>query len=280
MSKHLLLNGTFHNEDTPLVTASCRGFRYGDGLFETLRVKDNAIQLQDYHLERLWTGLQSLCFELPTHFTPAFISSEILRICKKNHHENLARVRLQVFRGEGGINDPVSDIPNYIIQTWSFNPALQQLNNNGLIVDIYPHGRKAIDAFSPLKTNNYLLYLMAARWAKDHQLNESLVLNVYNRIADASIANVFYVKDGKLYTPATTEGGIDGVMRRFILANARQWNIQATETLITLADLQSADEILLTNAISGVRWVKQLGETTYTNSVATQLYALLQRHIK
>ncbi len=78
-----------------------------------------------------------------------------------------ARVRICFFRGDGGIFDPISHRPNYIIQTWELPENYTELNSNGLELLVYPAGRKSCDQFSNLKSNNALLYLMAAKYAKD-----------------------------------------------------------------------------------------------------------------
>ncbi|MEB3088276.1 aminotransferase class IV, partial [Parvimonas sp. D4] len=86
--------------------------------------------------------------------------------------------------------------PYFLIQSWPLQPATQELNENGLVIDIYKDARKTADLFSSIKSNNYLPYLMGALWAKEHHLNDAILLNPDNRVADATIANVFIVKDG------------------------------------------------------------------------------------
>src|SRR4051812_14758937 len=98
-------NGKLYKEHTPVIGADNRGLRYGDGLFETIKIKNGALLFIDDHFARLWNGLKLLQFELPKHFHTDLLEKEILALAKKNGHETLARVRLNVFRGDGGLYD-------------------------------------------------------------------------------------------------------------------------------------------------------------------------------
>jgi len=189
----------------------------------------------------------------------------------------LARVRLNLFRGEGGVNDPVSHSPQYIIETWPLERAFTPPDSNGLDVGVFPEGRKAIDAYSNLKTNNYLVYLQGALWAKEQQLNECLILNTHDRIADAGISNLFYVKDGIVHTPPLTEGGVAGVLRRYLINELPGWGMDIREASISPETLEDAEEIFLTNAITGIRWVKRFRGKKYAHPLSADICNLLEK---
>ena len=270
-------NGKVLPSGTAVLAADNRGFRYGDGLFETIKVKAGRLLLEQYHFERLLAGVRLLQFEPSPFFTAEKLAGQILELCKKNGHQALARVRLVVFRGDGGLYDPVNYRPNYIIQTWALPAGGSELNENGLVIDIFPEGRKSCDALANLKSNNYLLYVLAALYARGHQLNDCLVLNNYGRIADSTIANLFYCKRGQLYTPPLTEGGVAGVMRRHLLQVLPGIGLPVQEKETSPEDLEDADEVFLTNALKGIRWVRSFGTVTYgcqlTTSISQQLSA-------
>jgi len=113
---------------------------------------------------------------------------------------------------------------------------------------------------------------MAAGWAKEKKLNDAFLLNNFNRLADATIANVFIVKDGKVKTPSLSEGCVSGVMRRHLLACMRKENIPVEETQIETEEIFEANEIFLTNAVNGIRWVKQCGKSNYNLQLAKYLF--------
>ncbi|GAC1536841.1 MAG: branched-chain-amino-acid transaminase [Sediminibacterium sp.] len=268
----LFYKGKLKQSGTPLISPDNRSFRYGDGCFETMKMVDGKIRLAHLHVERLFASLDLLRFRLPAYFTPAYLEKNLLALARKNHHEALARIRLTVFRGDGGLYDAVDHFPHHLLQSWALNPVANELNENGLVMDIFTDARKVCDRYSQVKSNNYLSYVMAALWAKEQKLNDAILLNPYDRIADATIANVFIVKDGVVITPALTEGAVNGVMRRHLLHCLRKENMPVLEGQVTVDDVMQAAEVFLTNAMYGIRWVKQVGESRYAHAVSKMLY--------
>ena len=144
-----------------------------------------------------------------------------------------------------------------------------ELNEKGLVIDVFPEARKSCDKFATIKSNNCLPYIMAAIYGKQHRLNETIILNAKDRVADTTIANLFIVDDKKLITPPLSEGCVCGVMRKHIIDMDLPFKV--IERPLTIADLENADEIFLTNAITGVRWVGQFRENNYGNAAAVIL---------
>lgn len=269
---HFLYNGKFYKTGKLIISADNRSFRFGDGLFETMLMHNENIPLLKYHFERLFTSLHLLKFELPGYFTALYLSEQIKKTAQKNQHEKLARIRVTVFRGDGSLYEYENNFPNYIIQTWQPQADVLKYNKKGLAIDVYTKARKTCDDFSHIKSNNYLPYLMAALWAKENKLDDAIILNTYNRIADATIANIFLVKDGKIKTPALSEGCVSGVMRKFLLQLLLKENIPYEETKIYTDEIAEADELFLTNAVSGMRWIRQCGNHHYKNALVMFLY--------
>lgn len=273
----LFYNGKFSKTGKPLISPDNRSFRYGDGFFETMKMVNGKIQLADYHFERLFSSLELLQFQKPDYFTADYLRLQAETLAKKNYHHKLARIRLTVFRGDGSLYEVSNHFPHHLIQTWELSPTNNSLNENGLTIGIFKDAIKVCDRFSAVKSNNYLSYVMAALWAKQQKLNDAVLLNPYNRIADATIANIFIVKDGMIKTSALTEGPVNGVMRRHLLQSIKQANMPVEETQLTVEELEQASEIFLTNSIYGIKWVKQLGENKYTNQIASLLYKKMIR---
>ena len=267
----ICFNGRIVRGNEPHLLVSNRGYRYGDGLFETMKVVKGIILSEVYHFERLFGGLSLLKFTVPKLFTTEKLAEDILHLCKKNECENLARVRLSVFRGNGGLYDE-DRTPGYIIECWPLNVSVNRLNENGLVIDIFPDAQKSCDKFSNLKSANFLPYSMAAQYARENKLNDSLILNTSNRIADSTVANVFIEKDGIIITPALKEGCVNGVMRRSLVEKLRAMSYELREAELTINDLQTADEVFLTNAINGIRWVRQFRDKIYTNEKTVDIY--------
>ncbi len=272
MALYTKLNGKFVKEEDVRISPNNRSFRYGDGFFETFKIHEGKILLADLHFERLFNSLRLLHFDLAVFLTAEYFKEQVLELIKKNRHEKLARVRLTIFRGDGGLLDDVSHFPNHLIQSWPLNEATNVFNQNGLVTDVYTEARKVADHFSAVKSNNYLSYAMAALWAKKNRLNDCFLLNPFDHITDSTIANVFIVSDGVIKTPPLCDGPVNGVMRRHLLASFKINDIAYEESSVSALDLENASEIFVTNAISGIKWVRQFKNRTFENTVSSGLH--------
>jgi len=272
MPGFFMYDGKYFPDSTPVLGPDSRAFRYGDGIFETMRVSQGQIPLAKYHFIRCFAGLNTLGFDIPALFTPGKLEQNILALCRKNNHLENARVRISIFRGNGGLFDPESHRPQYLIQTWDLPEHYKKMNDNGLELTIYPSGRKSCDPLSNLKSNNALIYVMAAKYAKDQKCNEALVLNTTGKIADATIANLFWVKDGTIFTNPISDGIVAGVMREFLIDNLLRKGMQVSLQSIDPDELLEADEIFLTNALYGIRWVGSLGKNQFRKETSSLLY--------
>lgn len=277
-------NWLFYNEeiipvDTPIISAANRGLRFGDGLFETIKVVKGQMPLFDWHMERLNHGLATLQMQLPVHYTPDYITQIILDLCSRNNIEGAARVRMTIVRGNGTLfatEDPHASI---IIQAEPMANDYLALNETGYKIDICPGIQKSTDKLANLKSNNYLPYVMAAQYARQHQLNDCLVLNMHNRICDGTIANIYYIHQYNIYTPPLSEGGVAGVMRSYLLATLPEAGYTVHEKICTPEDLETADEAFLTNALYGIRWVGAFRDKTYSNKMVDELYKVMMKEL-
>jgi branched-chain amino acid aminotransferase len=266
------LNGKWLNEAKANISINNRSFRYGDGVFETIRLSNGQVLLWQHHWDRLSSALQTLQFQVPSFFTATYLQQQVLELTHKNGHQQLARIRLTIFRGNGGLYDPENHFPNCLIQSWPLNEALQSPNTNGLVIGIYQNGLKAADGLANLKSNNYLLYAMAALHARQQHWNDALVLNHRGTLADATIANLFILKDGMAITPPLSDGPVAGTMRRHLLEQLPAIGFEVKEQSLVPEDLLLADEVFLTNAIYGIKWVQRLEEKSYGCRQTTGIY--------
>ena len=276
MADYFIYNGQVFSAGDKIIGPTSRALRYGDGLFETLRMKQGRIPLADFHFDRLFRGLNTLQFPVPSAFNIDFLLKQIDQCASANYLLDEARVRLNVFRSEGILQSPTDNSPNFIIEATALDPAYTNLNAEGWTVDIYPHARKSCDLFSPLKHNNFQPYLMAALFANAHHLDDAIVLNQYERIADSKTANIFLVTNNVIITNPVEEGCVDGVLRRFLSQKMKGAKIDLCWKAIHIHDLLDADEVFLTNAVAQMRWVKQFRKKSFSNKVSKQLFQLLK----
>ncbi len=270
---HFIFNGKLYEQSAPVIGAANRGLRYGDGLFETMKMLDGNIIHQADHFQRLWEGMDALQFEKPSLFTKGNLITAIKKLAVKNGHEKAARIRLNVFRGDGGLYDAVNNTPNYIIETCELPPSSGLWNSNGLVAGIYEDVKKSCDKISNIKHNNYLPYVMAALKAKKEKWNDAIILNQFERIADSTIANIFLIKNETVITPALTEGCVAGVMRKSLVSHLNLDNFKCEEAAVTVEDILNADEVFFTNSIYNIRWVQRIGDAIYDNAFTQKIYA-------
>ena len=268
----LNLNGNYVEEKTPVIRADNRAFRYGDGLFETMKVVVGSIRLRDLHFERLFKGMETLQIMLQGFINADLFEEQIRKTILKNRISGPARVRLTVYRGDGGLYDFNNTSAGYVIQVWSLSSSSMSMNDSGLKVGLYEGGRKAVDELSNIKSNNYLVYVMGAIQARKYQHNDCIILNTNGRVCDSTIANVFYVKDGTIFTPTLSEGCVAGVMRSYLLSQLPSQGYNVIEKETTTEDLLNADEMFLTNAVSGLRWVGEFKEKKYVNTIGSKIF--------
>ena len=266
-------NGKLLKEGTTIIGADSRALRYGDGLFETIKIKNGKIELADEHFARLWKGMQVLQFDVPKHFSPEKLEEQIIALAKKNTHQSGARVRLSIIRGDGGLFDAKNHTPYFIIQTWPLPDGNGEWNSNGLVAGIYSEVKKSCDILSNLKHNNYLPYVLAALQAKKEKWNDAILLNAAGNICDSTIANIFLVKDEIIYTPALSDGFVAGVMRQTLLQFLKANNYQMEERAVTQVELFAADEVFFTNSMYNIRWVQSIANVDYANTFTQKIYA-------
>lgn len=274
------INGTVIESQEAFLSLNNRSFRYGDGVFETIRYANGKIQLLDKHIERLKQAMKLLGFEKNTRLTENNLRQQILKLIEKNKIEDRgARIRLTVYRKDGGFYTPVSNECEFVIECAPLDNASYALNKNGLTIDIFQEYRKSIDKLSNMKSCNALLYVLASVFAKNNQLDDAIMLNKNLTITESSNANIFAVKNGVLYTPPLSDGCIDGVMRSHIIELARRQKISVYEVSLAMNVLLNSDELFLTNAISGIKWIGAYKTKRFYNNMSKILIEKLNETI-
>jgi branched-subunit amino acid aminotransferase/4-amino-4-deoxychorismate lyase len=261
------LNGHLASMYEPAVPFSNRAFRYGDALFETIRLCNNKIMFLRDHLNRLKLGMTVLRMNLPAEFTTENLYDLITQLLKKNVHAPHARIRLTVFRNPGGFYTPETNDISFLIETEE-TPEPYALNSKGLWVDIFADIKKPINKLSNLKTGSALIYVMAGLARQSMKLDECLMVNENGSICESISGNLFVVKNGTLYTPPLSEGCIAGIMRKQVMSIAHERKILTFESAISTYNLMNADEAFITNSVYGVRWIGQFKDKFYTNKMS------------
>ncbi|MCI0922122.1 aminotransferase class IV [Sphingobacterium rhinopitheci] len=269
-------NGTLVPQETNIITADSRAFRYGDGLFETMLYQNGEIRFLPFHVERLQSSMERLHFDNPQKFDEYFIkiaTDELIR--KNNMIGQRVRVRLIVYRDGGGLYAPISNKAGFIIQVDRIITSLKD-KKIGLIVGLYEEYKKSYSDLSDIKSNNALIYVMAGLYKQKFDFDDVLIINQEGYLCEGLSSNVFVYYEKTLYTPALNQGCINGVMRRVVMDIAEAEGIPVVEAQINPAIMKKADEIFCTNAIQGIQWVMGYKQKRYFNKISRVLQERLK----
>ena len=233
----------------------------------------------NYHYKRLSSALKKLKIDEDQHFRIEELNSNILNLIELNNIQQGGVVRLSVYRTGSGTYLPNSNKLSYIIEIKKSSLNLYQTNDKGLKIDVFNDLLKPINFLSPYKVANAQLYVLASIYFKEHELDDVLIKNNNDNIIETTNSNFFISSNGVLYTPPLSEGCVGGIMRMQVINLAISNGMLVYENPIHIQHLLSADEIIITNAINGIRWVGQYKDKRYYNGLAEKLTDLLNQEI-
>ncbi len=239
-----------------------RAFKYGDALFETIRVFNGKIPFFDYHFERLLAGMQILNFDYKNSINKEFL---LLNIHKIIQHKGNHRLRLSVFRNGGGRYTPNDNSIQFCIE----QEELEQpffLKKEALHIGIVPHILKNYSYISHLKTTNCLPYIIAAQYKEEQAWDDALLINSNHHIIECISSNFFMIHNNKIYTPPLDSGCVGGTMRAILLD---YFNIIEKDIPINELDNPN-NSYFITNAIQGIQPISSINEKKYNISPITK----------
>lgn len=264
-------NGFIYKDDEAIFTAKNRGFRYGDALFETIRIVNGKACFLEDHFIRLKKGMETLKMKPGGNISFNDLKEQIEKLLEKNHINKGGRIRLSVFRSADGMYAPKNQTKSYVIEAKPFGDNYYTLNEKGLVIDTYNELRRSRNPLSQIKTTNSIPNVLAGIYKDENNLDECIVLNDLGRITEAISSNIFLYKNHNIYTPSLEEGCMDGVMRKQILKVASEMNINIFEGMLNGSMLLQADEMFLTNAIRGIQWVGSYRQKRYFNKATKEI---------
>jgi len=268
-------NGTILSNDAPTIHAGNRGYLYGDGVFESIRIMNGVPLNLENHVRRMIEGSKAIKIRPASFFTTEFFYDKIVELCNKSEITEGGRCRISLDRVTGGAYKPDSNEATFYIEVYPYETNNFELNSKGLEIDQYSDIKKQKNFLSNYKTKSGLIYVMAAINATERKLDDVLIANDRGGILESSSCNLFVVSNGVLYTPGLEEGCLAGTMRMQIINLALNNGIKVYECNILPQNLLAADEIFFTNAIRGVNWVSGYRTKRYFNTMSRKFVALL-----
>lgn len=237
-----IVEGISFNQDN-------RSFKYGDGLFESMRVFNGKIFNRQAHENRLNQGLETLKLSLQKPISIIF--DEVEDLLLKNNIDKGGFARLMFFRDSKGTFTPDTNQAAYLIECTRNERNQFELAEAAIETVVFHDYKKPISKLSNIKKNNALLYVLASIYAKEQGADDALLINENGHVVESTNANIFLLIEGQLLTPPLSDGPLDGTLRKLILQN-----FTVEERSFSESDMECAEEVFLTNA-HGVRWIKK-----------------------
>lgn len=273
-------NGEIVGENVNL-SINNRAFLYGDGVFETMKIVNYKILFFEDHYFRLMASMRILRMEIPMNFTMEYLENEILNLARINNFQGAARVRFTVFRNDGGYYLPNSNEISFLINIKPLENQLYKIENSNYEVELFKDFYITKHLLSTLKTTNKILNITASIFAKENDYDNCLILNDSKNIVEAINGNIFMVIGNKLTTPPISEGCLNGIMRKQILNLAKKIDfLEVEEAIISPFDLQKADELFITNVISGIQPISKYRKKYFTNQLTNELLIKLNTLVR
>lgn len=247
--RQVWLSGVFLDEAGANVSAFDRGFLYGDGLFETMRVCRGRVPLLTAHLSRLEEGLNLMRFEeAPSVAVLTEAAGELIR--RNRVDEGI--LRLQITRGTGarGYSPQGAGSPTAFLSTHSLPGGDSKEPPRWRVIT----AEVSVWSRSPLnrvKSTSKALHVLARAEAGRRGVDEALLLNERGEVVEASGANLLWISDGCLLTPPRYCGALPGITRREIMRLAKEQGLSVAESECHPAPLSMAQGVLLTNSAWG-----------------------------
>lgn len=272
-------NGTIFPASTNLLYNN-RAFLYGDGVFETVKIINNRVLFLEDHYFRLMSSMRILRMEIPMNFTMEYFEEQIKLVVNANNYSYAVRARITVYRNPGGYYLPETNTVSFLINSVPIENKRYEMSLKEYEVDLYKDIYISKQLLSTLKTTNKIINITASIYAKENDLQNCLLLNEDKNVVEAVQGNVFMLMDNKLITPPISEGCLNGIMRKQILAIVKKMdNIEVVEGTISPFDLQKADELFITNVIKGIQPITKYRKKEYKTAFSQKVLNLLNDFI-
>jgi branched-chain amino acid aminotransferase len=270
-------NGKLLPENENYLNHENRGLRYGDALFEAIRVSGDSIFFWEDHYLRLMASMRILRMEIPMNFTMEFLEAEILKTVASNGLKNSsARIRLTIFRNNGGLYLPETNDISYCIEAKVLPSPFYIFEEQDYEVELFKDFYVNADMTSTLKTNNKIINVVGSVFANENDYNNCILLNQNKQVVEFLNGNIFMVKGNTIVTPPLKDGCLNGILRKKLIeVLGKLEGYTLNEVSISPFDLQKADELFLTNSILGIRSVTKYRKKEFTNLVAKDLIGKL-----
>jgi len=270
-------NGTLLKTDSTWLTTSNRAFKFGDGIFDLCKYSYEKILFWEEHYLRLMAGMRVLRMNIPMSFSMEFLEEEVLTLLKANGLEkSAAKVRISIFRKEGGTYTPDTNEIDYLIESEALRNPFYVLDTSAYEVELFKDFYVQPDLLATILHMNRAVNVLGSIFGQENEYQNCILLNSQKNIAGALDANLFVVQNKTLKTPPLTDGAVNGITRKVLLkALKKVSDYEVVETSISPFELQKADELFLTNSLIGIQPISKYRKKTYGADTAQSLIGKL-----
>lgn len=243
------------------ISALDRGLAYGHGLFETMRMVSGRPVLWDYHWQRLAFGCTRLGIDLPDDFEASLLMD--LRLVPP---DSTYMAKIMVTAGVGGVGYrmPASISPQRLLLVTPLADYPAHYYDKGIQVKTAEVRLGTQPLLAGVKHLNRLEQVLASKALTDNAVQELIMLDQQGYVIEGTRTNIFGVDErGHLYTPSLERSGVAGVMRRFLIEQARALQLTVHETDVSLAGWQSMNELFVCNSVLGIWPIREWDNRCY-----------------
>ncbi|KON85849.1 4-amino-4-deoxychorismate lyase [Sporosarcina globispora] len=245
---YIYMNGEVVRKEEARISPFDHGFLYGLGLFETFRVYNGHPFLLDDHLERLNRSLEAL--NIDASYKRERVLEALEMLLEKNGYNN-AYIRMNVSAGNGeiGLQTAPYPNPNTILFCKPLPPRSAGAEKQAVWLKI---PRNTPEGTERLKSHHYLNNILAKKEAGDHPGIEGIFLTKEGFLAEGVTSNLFWIKEGHLFTPSLDTGILNGITRRFVIRLTEKLGMNVQEGMYRPEVILGADEVFVTNSIQEI----------------------------
>jgi branched-chain amino acid aminotransferase len=270
-------NGNILAENDFKLSAQNRAFKYGDGIFDTLKCLNERVYFVEDHYFRLMSSMRMLRMKIPLHFTLEYYETQIKRTLSENDLSAAARIRVSVFRIDGGYYAPLSNEVNFIIEV---NPLTAKEDMRNYEIELYKDFPTASGLLSTIKTNNRIINVLAGIYAQENEYQNCILINENKEVVEAINANIFLIRGNEIMTPWLESGCINGIIRKKLIETLRKQDLfSVSETQISPFDLLKVDEVFLTNSVTEIQIVDKYRKKQYSREKSAMIKELFDREL-
>jgi len=251
MNVKIFVNGRMVAAGAGAISPTDRGFTLGDGVFETMLAVDGAVVRLDAHMARLVSGAKRLHIPVDISAARAAIAETL---AANGLTQSPATVRLTLTRGTGarGLAFPIEPRPTLVVSAGKYTPYPAELYQRGMTAVILPYRKNEFSALVGIKSLNYGENILGRADAQSAGADEGIFLNTRGFLAEGCVSNLFWVRNGTLFTPEVACGAVAGVVRAAVLTLAGSVGLAVSEGKYSASSLENSDEAFFTNSLMGI----------------------------